>query len=105
MKKLLLTLLAGSCITGHASYVDGNYLHERIRRGADTNVMLYIAGVADTVSGVLFCPPANVPLGQLYDMFRAYLENNPSIRHLPGDVLITNLLQTQWPCRRGRSGT
>lgn len=105
MKKLLLTTLLSAWITGHATYIDGNHLHERMRKGNDAAVMMYIAGVTDTVSGVLFCPPANVPLGQLFDMFRLHLENTPNVRHLAGDVILIAFFQSHWPCRRNRSGT
>jgi hypothetical protein len=67
--------------------------------------LAYIAGVADSQSGVTICiPPGQVTLGQMGDMVRQSLERIPSERHLAADVYVTVTLGNRWPCNNKRGG-
>jgi len=66
----------------------------------------YIAGVADSQSGVTICiPPGQVTLGQMADMVKQTLERVPSERHLAADIYVQVTLSNRWPCARRGSGT
>lgn len=67
--------------------------------------LAYIAGVADSQSGVTICiPPGQVTLGQMGDMVRQSLDRIPSERHLAADVYVTVTLGNRWPCNNKRGG-
>ena len=67
--------------------------------------LAYIAGVADSQSGVTICiPPGQVTLGQMGDMVRQSLERIPSERHLSADVYVQVTLSNRWPCNNRRGG-
>ena len=69
------------------------------------SAMAYIAGVADSQSGVTICiPPNTVTLGQMSDMVKQSLERVPSERHLSADVFVTVTLGNRWPCASKRGG-
>jgi len=68
-------------------------------------VLAYIAGVADSQSGVTVCiPPGQVTLGQLADMVKQTLERVPSERHQPADIYVQATLANRWPCNNKRGG-
>jgi hypothetical protein len=65
----------------------------------------YIAGVADSQSGVTICiPPGVVTVGQMTDMVKQSLERIPSERHLAADVYVQVTLANRWPCAKRGSG-
>ncbi len=67
--------------------------------------LAYIAGVADSQSGVTICIPAGqVTLGQMGDMVKQSLDRIPSERHLAADVYVTVTLGNRWPCNNKRGG-
>jgi hypothetical protein len=69
------------------------------------SALSYIAGVADSQSGVTICiPPGQVTLGQMGDMVRQSLERIPSERHLSADVYVQVTLSNRWPCNNKRGG-
>jgi hypothetical protein len=105
--KLLLTALVLSS-SAHAQpssiLYTGQDLHTRFTSDRAT-ALAYIAGVADSQSGVTICiPPGQVTLGQMGDMVRQSLERIPSERHLAADVYVQVTLSNRWPCSRRGSG-
>jgi len=60
----------------------------------------YVAGVYDSNIGVNFCSPGSMTLGQLTDMTKNYLENNPAVRHLPAESIIVYFMSKTWPCAK-----
>jgi hypothetical protein len=107
MKKLLI-IAALMCSSAHAQQSSilytGQDLYNRI--GSDRAMYLgYIAGVADSQSGVTICiPPGQVTLGQMGDMVKQSLERVPSERHLAADVYVQVTLSNRWPCNNRRGG-
>ncbi len=104
---ITLALVAGGA---RAEFMDGNTLLGDLRGdtpSARSFGLGYIVGVADALRNVAFCPPDNVTAGQIRDMVRNYLDNTPAARHHTGDVIVTNVLKSVWPCaaRPGRGGT
>ena len=68
-------------------------------------VLAYIAGVADSQSGVTICiPPGQVTLGQMGDMVKQSLERLPSERHLAADIYVQVTLSNRWPCAKRGNG-
>ena len=105
VKKLFLcaALLAGSA---YAEFKDGNKLLSDMNSTTinQMNALGYITGVADALMGVTFCMPSNVNAGQLYDMVKLYLENNPANRHNTADRIVNHVLKNVWPCaQRGQN--
>ena len=108
MRKLIPTLLLAVAPLAHAEFRDGNDLFSKMREsgtGYNAVTIGYVQGVVDALQNVLFCPPPSVTAGQLYDMVRGYLADNPGERHLSGDVIITRVLKSSWPCPKRGSGT
>ena len=103
MKKLLI--LAACCLTlpAHAEFKDGNRLYSEMTGSTNQqmNAIGYIAGVTDALSGVAVCAPASVTAGQLFDMVKQYLEDQPQVRHFTADALIYRVLTKVWPCKKG----
>jgi hypothetical protein len=107
MKRLLIlaALLCGSAQAQPSSILyTGQDLFTRFTSDRVT-ALAYIAGVADSQSGVTICiPPGQVTLGQMGDMVRQSLERIPSERHLSADVYVQVTLSNRWPCGRRGSG-
>jgi hypothetical protein len=107
MKKLLI-IAAVLCGGAHAQpssiLYTGQELHTKFSSDRAT-ALAYIAGVADSQSGVTICiPPGQVTLGQMGDMVRQSLERVPSERHLAADTYVLVTLSNRWPCARRGGG-
>ena len=105
MKKLLI--LGACCLSLHAQaeFKDGNKMLAQMNGdfGDRMLIMGYVTGVIDALSSVTICAPANRTAGQSVDMVKAYLENNPAIRHFSGDSIVNKLMSTMWPCKKGQA--
>lgn len=104
MKKLLL-LAVMTCGAAHAEFKDGNKLYSDLT-GTTAQQMVgmgYVMGVADALSNVTVCAPPNVTAGQVTDMVRLYLEEQPQLRHFMADSLVNRVLSKAWPCKKGQS--
>jgi hypothetical protein len=105
--KLLLAGLLVSCSINaqqNSILITGQELYTRL-----TTMPIwaygYIAGVADSQSGVTICiPPHTVTVGQMTDMVKQSLERIPSERHLAADVYVQVTLSNRWPCAKRGSG-
>ena len=107
MKKRLTTLLSALvCAGAQAEFFDGNKLLARIKGdGYDyASAIGYVIGVSDTTRSVAHCPPENVTAGQILDMVKQHLEDNPSTRHFTGDQHVVYVLKKAWPCAKKGSG-
>jgi len=107
MKKLLI-IAAMVCSSAHAQQSSILYTGQDLytRMTNDRALYLgYIAGVADSQSGITVCiPPNTVTLGQMGDMVRQSLERVPSERHLAADVYVQVTLSNRWPCAKRGGG-
>lgn len=105
MKKLLIALLFP--IAAHAEFYTGNILLDKLQshNTIDKAVALgYVMGVFDANQGATHCAGnRDITAGQIQDMARAYLENNPSNRNRTADILLGELFKKAWPCT-GRNG-
>jgi len=106
MKKLLLVtaLLCGGAHAQQGSVLyTGQDLYTRFSSDRAT-ALAYIAGVADSQSGVTICiPPGQITLGQMGDMVKQALERVPSERHMSADIYVQVALENRWPCaKKGR---
>jgi hypothetical protein len=107
MKKLLI-LAAMLCTSAHAQpssiLYSGQELYNRLNNDR-LSAMGYIAGVADSMSGITICiPPGQVMLGQMADMVKQSLERLPSERHLSADIFVQATLEKRWPCAKKGAG-
>ena len=107
--KYALLLSALLALPTQAQMFSGNKLMDAFNKSETSNIDWgftrgYVAGVYDANANVSFCAPGNVSLGQVTDMTKNYLENNPAVRHLPADAIILYMLDKSWPCaKKGKS--
>lgn len=108
MKAIFFLFISGvaSCVQAQPSSIlySGQDLY--IKLGNDRlSAMGYIAGVADSQSGVTICiPPNMVTLGQMSDMVKQTLERLPSERHLSADIFVQAALEQRFPCKKKGGG-
>ena len=57
----------------------------------------YIIGAADANASSI-CTPSRVTKGQVFDIVKKYLNDNPAQLHKDADVLVLNALQQAFPC-------
>ena len=106
-QKLLLAWVLLSC-SAHAQpssiLYTGQELHTKFSSDRAT-ALAYIAGVADSQSGVTICiPPGQVTLGQMGDMVKQSLDRVPSERHVAADIYVQATLSNRWPCNNRKGG-
>lgn len=103
--KYAIFLCASLALPAHAQMFNGNKLMDAFNKSETSNIDWgfargYVAGVYDSNTGVGFCAPTTVSLGQVSDMAKKYLENNPAVRHLAADAIILYMLDKAWPCAK-----
>jgi hypothetical protein len=108
MRTTLLTLLIAASFSAQAQpssiLYSGQELYNKLSNDR-LSAMGYIAGVADSQSGVTVCiPPGQVTLGQMSDMVKQTLERIPSERHLSADIFVQATLEKRWPCAKRGTG-
>jgi hypothetical protein len=108
MTKNLLLITAMLCSSAYAQpssiLYSGQELYNRLNNDR-LSAMGYIAGVADSLSGITICiPPGQVTLGQMADMVKQSLERLPSERHLSADIFVQATLEKRWPCAKRGAG-
>jgi hypothetical protein len=107
MKHIITALAIVASTTATAQFYSGNELLQRMDSGDANQNMLamgYVAGVVDMTRGEYHCAPYNVTLGQVRDMVRNYIFNNPANRHMNGSVLVALPLVEIWPCPKKKGG-
>lgn len=107
MKKLVAALLMVPMMA-NAAFKTGNELLADINapdlfsRGL---ALGYIMSAADMARGVWFCPPTDgggITAGQIQDMVKNYLTNQPTIRNKSADAILITLFAAWYPCQRDR---
>lgn len=108
MKLKLLSVLLSFVIPAAAQQSSILYSGQELLNRFSTDratALAYVAGVADSQSGVSICiPPGRVTLGQMGDMVRQTLERVPSERHLSADIYVQAALENRWPCAKKGGG-
>lgn len=108
MRKELLAILLAATLPAHAQQSSILYTGQELlnRMGNDRiSALAYVAGVADSQSGVTICiPPGQITLGQMADMVKQTLERIPSERHMSADIYVQVTLEKRWPCAKKGAG-
>jgi hypothetical protein len=105
MKKLAAALIGLTiCASARAEFWSGNDLLQRLQSTEIVNQMAglgYVMGVFDAAQGAGHCAPNNtgISTGQVRDMARLWLEQNPVQRNMSADRLVVQMLSEIWPCR------
>jgi hypothetical protein len=58
----------------------------------------YVAGVADSVRNIAWCPPVNLGTDQEYDIVSDYLKDHSPAANHDALAVITAALRTRYPC-------
>jgi hypothetical protein len=97
---LMITSIAISS-ESMAAFVDGNKLKEYLSNtgSASDYAMGFIIGVADSHSDTLVCPPIGVTVGQMVDVARKYLNENPDKLHYAAYTNVAIALMHAFPCK------
>ena len=99
-----LLLCTGAQAQQSSTLYTGQELYNKLSNDR-LSALAYIAGVADSQSGVTICiPPGRVTLGQMADMVKQALERAPSERHLSADIYVEATLGARWPCVKKGGG-
>ena len=107
MGKKIALLLALVSFQAQAGFLSGNMFLSNIRSGESFErayAIGFILGVHDVFENEIICSGPNVTGGQLRDIVRKFLENNPSERDLPAHLLVMISLGKAFPCEK-RKGT
>ena len=94
---------------GSGSFWTGNELWTGIcgPQGDEPACNTYVAGVFDGANTMdnyrnstsLYCAPRSVTVGQLGDMFRKHLRDDPEHRDLYAGTLVVGMLVRAFPCK------
>lgn len=105
--KYALLLFAMLALPAQAQMFDGNKLLDIFKKAETAGNHVdwgmsrgYVAGVYDANVGVAFCTPGTMTLGQISDLTKQYLENNPAVRHLPAEAIFIYFMGKTWPCAK-----
>ncbi len=109
MKQIFIAALVGVLVSGPVwagEFDSGNFLLSTCQGKDKSYCMGYILGVYDSLKGpnkgfkeYTFCTSGAVNMGQINDVVKKWLEDNPSQRHLAAHSLIAAALNKAFPCR------
>lgn len=105
MKKLFVAAMIVAASSSNAEFMSGNMLYERLN-GNTADQMLamgYIAGVHDAFDGISHCSPGSITVGQVTEMVKNVLRDQPQNRHFTADAFVKVALKNQWPCKKGNN--
>lgn len=57
----------------------------------------FVKAVHDAERGVSFSCPPDHTMGEMFDIVRAWLHENPGEQHLPAETCVVNALKAKWP--------
>jgi hypothetical protein len=101
MKLIAVALFVFCSSANAASFYTGNDLLRFMQSGVEINRVIalsYVMGAVDMGNKVHLCPSTQVTGGQVQDIVKQYLEQNPSIRHEVADIILIGLFKRLWPC-------
>ena len=105
MKRLLLAAMLLLSANSHAAWEDGNELHD----GCNKEGMFlgycygYITGTLDANTSAIFrpyCLPEGATQGQMWDLVKKWLADNPAYRAIPADRAVTAAMMEAFPPKR-----
>ncbi len=98
-----LTILISSPVFAGGVFADGNELLRRCESKNPVDGMYcaaYIASVHDFASSASkVCKPDSASLGQLTKVVAKYMNDNPTMLHIPATYLATMALADAFPCK------
>ena len=102
MKVFLCPLFVffSSVAVAQLQFNKGNSLKESCQSTnlySDAFCLGYVIGVADN-NAASICTPVGVTQGQVRDIVKKYLSDNPAQLHRDADILVLNALQQAFPC-------
>lgn len=107
MKKLFAALLiaASPAVYAQAEFETVQSLYTQMNGNANDRLiaMGYIVGIHDALSGIAICSPDSITKGQLRDLIKLYLDNNPKLRASSSELAskaVAQALAQIWPCRK-----
>lgn len=101
-KAIALLLVLCLSVPAHAGFMTGNTLLSSMRSDElfkRAYAIGFILGVHDVYEDEVICSGANVTGGQLRDIVRKFLEENPNERDMPAHLLVMISLGKAFPCR------
>lgn len=101
MKLIAVALLVFCSSVNAESFYTGNDLLRLMQSGDEINRVIglsYVMGAVDMGNKVHFCPATRVTGGQVRDIVKQHLEQNPSGRHEVADIILIGLFKQLWPC-------
>jgi Rap1a immunity proteins len=96
-------LLCFSYSVQAGSFYSGNQLKTYCNSSnyfEDGMCMGYISGVSDSFSGVFFCPPSGVTLGQMKAMVKKYMDETPAKLHESASDVVVAALKKDFSCKK-----
>lgn len=101
MKRLVIAALLVAS-SAHAEFWDGNKLLAKMNGEIveQMQALGYVMGASDVGYGTNHCPPSNVTAGQMEDIVKRHLNNNPATRHFTADSIIYRALRNVFPCQQ-----
>lgn len=108
MKKLLaFTFALFLPIAANATFISGNELLQKMNSPENIEkafALGYVTGVFDSFDEIVHCnAPLSVTAGQVRDIVKKYLENNPATRNKSAELLIATAINQLWPCAQPKS--
>jgi hypothetical protein len=98
---LISILFLSGNILAQGIFKTGNSLLADLRNTDSIDRMIgmgYVLAVHDASSGISVCSPKGITTGQVMEVVKKYLEDNPAHLHRDADVLALKALQVSWPC-------
>lgn len=103
MKHTLTAVALLLATASQASFYTGEQLMQDLEKEGKTEAAVaqgYVIGVFDINDHVAHCVPKGVPTFDLVTAVHRYLRQNPQVRQLQGDLLVTMYLSSKYPCSR-----
>ena len=104
--KIILSILIAISLQAGNPIVDGSKEWEKFFNGNKNDALGYgiyigyVAGVRDSIDGVLFCIPKDVDSDQILAIVRKYIKNNPEKWNKGNWNLVVTPLKEAFSCKK-----